>query len=187
MKMLKAVLGVRRWPLLALGLLMVSGVASAAYVYLVVPIIGQTYSQWCHAGSIQMIIRAYGNNSWTQCDIVKKEFNSSSCPNNPATTTQLCDGIRRIGYTCTNTNAPLSWSASWNEIASYHPFVVRIGWTGGGGHFMVIRGVDNTSPTYVTYNNPLPVGSGSASNWVTYSYMRSNSSWTWTHTMNGIH
>jgi hypothetical protein len=175
--------------LLLPGLLLVSGTASAGYADLAVPLIGQQYDQWCHAASIDMVATYWGESHWTQCDIVKKEFNSTSCPNQPTSSIgQTCDGLRRMGYSCTVYYSALAFSSAFSEIYTYRrPFIPRIGWTSGGGHLMVIKAADNVSPYYVKYNNPLPVGQGSASSWVTYSYFKSNSTWTWTHTVSQIY
>ncbi|MBU8898085.1 C39 family peptidase [Corallococcus sp. M34] len=172
-----------------LAALLVSGTASAAYTDLSVPLIGQEYDQWCHAASIDMIATYWGESYWTQCDIVKREFGGTTCPNSPtASIGQTCTGLQSMGYACSVAYSPLSFSDAYiNVYRNGWPFIPRIGWTSGGGHLMVIRAVDDSGPQYVRYNNPLPVGSGGVSSWVTYAYFQSNSSWNWTHTVWNIH
>ncbi|WP_163992872.1 papain-like cysteine protease family protein [Pyxidicoccus caerfyrddinensis] len=169
---------------LLLASLLMSGAASASWVDRPVTLIAQQYDQWCHAASIDMVATYWGDSFWTQCDIVKKEFGSTTCPNSPtASIDQTCTGLQAMGYLCSVNYAPLTFAQSFSDVyTNNRPFIPRIGWTSGGGHIMVMRGVDDVGQ-YVKYNNPLPVGTGSTSSWVTYTYFKNNSSWNWTHTV----
>ena len=58
--------------------------------------------------------------------------------------------------------------------------MTRIGWTSGGGHMMDIIGYDSSDST-IEYYNPWP--DDPRYNYSTYNWYRSNSQFTWTHSL----
>ena len=80
------------------------------------------------------------------------------------------------------TNGTLGGTYTFAEVQTQinagHPFIIRYGWTAGGGHFIVGRGFDaNTQNVYLM--NPWP---GDGYQIVQYNTVVSASDHTWTHT-----
>lgn len=168
----------------------------------------QEQSQWCWAASARMVDWSYSTTTPpSQCSIVNKAndqcdglFNfccstlNGSRPS--ACTTPLssnypnsmygCDGSLSwlMGYYAgsnTTYGSSLSSSLVTGNIGAKRLMVARWGWTNGGGHFVVLYGFIQTNgyPLNVSYANP---SSGSKVT-ETYTYFKSNSNRTWTHTV----
>ncbi len=179
-----------------LGLL----VTARADVLLDVPEIFQQHSQWCWAGTSQATLNYYGQ-APTQCAIANWAFSRSDCcgssdfdwahdcnywnymfggsargenPNG-----SLRGILQHDGVQSTVLDTALTRDAVVDEIDHGRPFIIRFGWTGGGGHFLVGRGYDQAG-TYVDYLDPWP---GNGHSKALYAWMVSAADHTWSHTL----
>ena len=135
------------------------------YSYLVLPfnMQAQTQSNWCWAATSTSVSRFYSFFSpWTQCKVASGELSLQCC------TTPVpgaCNVAWYLDKALTRTNNFVSMqssAASWNTIKSElkNGLVVgaRIGWSGGGGHFMVLHGVSSSifgTTKYLHIDDPI--------------------------------
>jgi hypothetical protein len=130
---------------------------------LLVPEIEQEQNEWCWAGVSKCVLDYYGY-PHQQCEIAEytrniatwNNFGIVDCCLDPS---QGCNywnymygsggSIQDIlfnfgGITTNNSSSTLS-QAQWQaEITNNTPFIVRYGWNGGGGHFVVGYGVSGS-------------------------------------------
>ena len=159
------------------------------YSYLVLPfnMQAQTQSNWCWAATSTSVSRFYSFLSpWTQCKVASDELGKQCC------TTPMpgaCNVPWYLDKALTRTNnfvSIQSSAASWNIVKSEleKGLVVgaRIGWSGGGGHFMVLHGVSTSIlgvTKYLHIDDPI-YGKST----LTYDQFATNyqGSGSWTHT-----
>lgn len=101
---------------------------------------------WCWA-AVAASVSAFFNPSttWTQCGIVNAELGRNDCC--PPGSNPVCDVVWWLDRALTRTGNFVSMSAGagsmqdiTQEIDNNRPLCVRIGWSGGGGHFLAIDG-----------------------------------------------
>jgi len=182
------------------GILVVLGlIVATSLVYsdvtLSVPELFQEYSNWCWAGSSQAVLYYY-NQYPSQCEIANYAWNTTRCCSgsddfydkvkgcNKANWLYGNDGsiqgiLANWGVSSDGTDEPLTWSASVEELDNANPFVMRFGWSTGGGHFLVTYGYI-TNGSYLKYMDPWP-GEGYTTS--LYSWVLSASDHDWTHTL----
>ncbi|WP_244666921.1 papain-like cysteine protease family protein [Myceligenerans indicum] len=172
---------------LALTLTIVGGtvtVAEAANRSLAATIYVQEKSNWCWAATSKTVVKRTTGNTPSQCTLVKRGKNSSTCPNVTGTFGQnvsyaLADsGVSNIG---TVSLGALTYSAFRGEIDSSRLVMIRWGWSSGGGHMLVLKGY-NTDGSKIIYINPL----NDVYKVNSYSWMKSTSSHTWSHSRTSI-
>jgi hypothetical protein len=167
--------------------------AMAQWRTLAVPLVTQEHSQWCWAGSSKAVLSFYNQNP-SQCQIVNwafglnyacgnGTFNWNSYANQPNNMYGSGGSVQNIlshwGVPNSAINSYLSWSSVVSDINANRPFVIRYGWTGGGGHIMVGRGYETSNGTnYVYIMNPWP---GEGQTYRTYASAVSASDHRWTH------
>lgn len=105
----------------------------------------QTQSNWCWAATATSVSHFYWFiSSWTQCRVANDELGHNDCCNNPVPS--ACNVPWYLDRALTRTNnfvsvtRPASFQQIRDEIDAGRPVGARIGWSGGGGHFMVIYG-----------------------------------------------
>jgi hypothetical protein len=173
------------------------GAASVLYgdVTLAVPERFQEYSNWCWAGSSQAIL--YYNSQYpAQCEIANFAWSTTKCCTGSTNfydrvkgcnkanwlygTSGSVEGIlENWGVSSSGTDEPLTWTQSVQELDNGYPFVIRFGWTSGGGHFLVGYGyIANGS--YLKYMDPWP-GEGYTTS--LFTWVVSASDHDWTHTL----
>ncbi|WP_028102900.1 C39 family peptidase [Pseudoduganella violaceinigra] len=168
--------------------------ALAQWKTLSVPLVTQEHSQWCWAGSSKAVLNLY-NRTPSQCQIVNwafginyacgnSNFNWNSYANRPNNMYGSSGSVQNIlsnwGVPNTAINNYLSWNSVVNEINGSRPFVIRYGWTSGGGHIMVGRGYETSNGTnYIYIMNPWP---GEGQTYRTFASAVSASDHNWTHT-----
>jgi hypothetical protein len=179
---------------LGTGLWLLWTSAIAQPTVLNVPTVIQEQNQWCWAAVSASVIRASGTYI-DQCTIAEytrvratwHNFGEIDCC---VDASQGCnywnynwgyDGsIRDIlsywGVENYGTAAALSLSTVEQEILAMRPFIIRWGWTSGGGHFLVGYGIDGS---LVYYMNPWP---GEGAKIAEYEWVTSGDDHTWTHT-----
>jgi papain like cysteine protease AvrRpt2 len=159
------------------------------YTYLVLPfnIQAQTQSNWCWAATATSVSHFYSFLSpWTQCKVASAELAKECC------TTPVpgaCNVPWYLDKALTRTNNFFnmqSGTAPWNTVKSEleKGLVVgaRVGWNGGGGHFMVLHGVSASifsTTKFLHIDDPIY-----AKSTLTYDQFATNyqGSGTWTHT-----
>jgi hypothetical protein len=170
----------------------------------------QEMSNWCWAAT-SLSVAKYYNASYqdTQCQLVTKAFQDPLAsrfypgdgPKKPLTQDQSCCKDSSLGnytYYITAVSEKLNLLESWSKsvitlaqilekLMGGQPIIVRIGWDGGGGHFVVLSGqysdksAEGVTQDWVVINDP----------WSGMSFMRMvgdsfstkyQGSGTWTHT-----
>ncbi|MBD3271652.1 MAG: hypothetical protein GF384_03830 [Elusimicrobia bacterium] len=111
----------------------------------------QEENQWCWAGTSQAILEYYGF-VYTQTEIAQYGTGGDNTWNwlYGETTSPTRRGIDLIldyfgNITTQPYNYALSQTLVTQEIDADRPFVVRWGWTSGGGHFVVGHGIENST------------------------------------------
>ena len=105
----------------------------------------QRQTQWCWAAVAASVASYYRRSGWSQCRLVSLELSESTCCvdgvsaecNRPWYLDKALDRVRNLAA---YTPRPLRLQQIRLEIDGTRPIGVRIGWRGGGGHFVVICG-----------------------------------------------
>lgn len=162
---------------------------------LAVPEIFQEQTEWCWAGVSKSVLDYYGTNI-AQCDIADyartvikwRNFGSTDCCINPNLGCNYWNynwgypgSIQDILVNFANIQnygvaKPLSLTEISKEIKGGRPFIVRWGWTSGGGHFVVGHGINGNN---ISYMNPW-IGEGYHIS--TYNWLVNDGVHEWTHT-----
>ncbi|MDE9364344.1 papain-like cysteine protease family protein [Luteipulveratus sp. YIM 133132] len=146
----------------------------------------QQQSNWCWAATGNTIAGWFGASvsQNTFCDLAFGYSTAYTCPNNQATLGNDQTAFRALGI---NPGYYVSYAVNYTtistDIAAGRPLNTRIQWSSGGGHMMAIYGYDSAY-SQISWYNPWP--SDSRYNYGSYSYYRSNGSFTWTHSLYGI-
>ncbi|WP_426701472.1 papain-like cysteine protease family protein [Rhodanobacter sp. Col0626] len=181
---------------IGLGVLSSAAVAGAGYSSLDVTQVIQEHSNWCWAASSVDILKWYKLNP-SQCGVVNWAFGRAdacgsgvfdwnSAANSPNSLYGDNGSVQAIlgnnGVRSTPSASALTWNTIVNEVNAGHPFVMRFGWYGGGGHILVGYGYDDRNGTMmVAYMNPWP---GEGYTWSTYAWTKSAAyDHTWTHSL----
>lgn len=146
----------------------------------------QTQTNWCWAATSTSVSHFYwGLSTWTQCKVANSELGHNDCCNSPVPSP--CNVAWYLDKALTRTEnfvSILTGQASFQqiraEIDAGRPVGARIGWSGGGGHFMVICGYSQVAGTdYFDIDDPI-YGKSHLS--VTNFSSNYQGSGTWTHT-----
>jgi len=144
-----------------------TGVDPTGYAWKVlgVPRYKQSKDQWCWAASAQMVIayKKKGKKPPKQAEIVK--YVKGSVTNKPASLDETTRGLRHWGVNGTVIHAnegslgdgTISYSSIIDQIGSKKLIISGIGWYGGGGHMVVIKGYNTSArfkKTGIIYNDP---------------------------------
>lgn len=153
------------------ALLMLS--LSAQAVILDIDQIFQEMTNWCWAATSQAVLRYYGH-ELTQTQIAEYGTDGANEWNwlYGETSNPTRRGINLILYhfaelESDGSDYSFSYDQASSEINSMKPVFVRWGWNSGGGHFVVLKGLENTTaylmdpwygPTINTFNWTLAGG-----------------------------
>ena len=181
--------------LLGAGLALAMPLAFAQWRTLNVPLTTQEHSQWCWSASSKAVIDYYGSPP-SQCKIANwalginyacgnSIFDWNSYANSPnslyGSPGSVQDILAHWGVQSTGYPYASSWNSVVYDIDNDKPFVIRFGWTNGGGHIMDGMGYEIWNGyDYVSYMNPWP-GEGNSED--LFSWMVSASDHRWTHTL----
>jgi Papain-like cysteine protease AvrRpt2 len=144
----------------------------------------QTQSNWCWAATSNSVSHYYSYLSpWTQCSIASSELGQTCC-NTPVPSPcnvpwYLDRALQRTNNFVSISSGNLSWNQVKAQLQAGLVVGVRIGWSGGGGHFMIIHGVSKIfNIEYLHIDDPIYGKSV-----LTYSQFATNyqGSGTWTH------
>ncbi len=145
----------------------------------------QTQTNWCWAATSTSVSHFYWLwSTWTQCKVANAELGLSGCCANSVPAACNVPWYLDRALTRTNNFVSITGSVSFEqvraEIDAGRPVGARIGWSGGGGHFMVIYGYSLVAGTqYFDIDDPIYGKSH-----LTVADFSSNyqGSGTWTHT-----
>ncbi len=114
----------------------------------------QKRGNWCWAAVTNSLLSFFNpDNELTQCDIVKECFSvtkgyeteADCCQHSRRAecnrTFKLVDALDLLGLLSLRCNYPLTLDEVREQINQGVPVAVRIGWRGGGGHFVLITAV----------------------------------------------
>jgi hypothetical protein len=113
----------------------------------------QYQSNWCWAASATSVSHFYRHSStWTQCRVANDELGRSDCCN--STVPSECNvpwyfnrALMRTDNFASIIVGQASFEQVRDEIDAGRPVGARIGWSGGGGHFVVIYGYNLVGST----------------------------------------
>lgn len=171
--------------------------AGSGYKYLDLTEEMQQHSNWCWAASSVDVLKFYGKTGSSQCGVVNWAYGrSDACTSAPfnwnsyANTSNSMYGsnssiqgiLRNGGVNSTGYAYASSWNTVVSDVNAGRPFVMRFGWYGGGGHFIVGYGYYDLQGTQtIGYMNPWP---GEGYTWSNYSWTVSAAyDHSWTHTL----
>jgi hypothetical protein len=106
----------------------------------------QFQSNWCWAACSSSTSAFYDPAStWGQCGIVNAELKEKGCCGDGKSPKcnvpwYLDRALTRTGNFARKSDGPARWETVRAEIDAGRPVGVRIGWFGGGGHFVMITG-----------------------------------------------
>ncbi len=159
-----------------------------------VPQLFQEHDQWCWAAVSKCIINYYGYNV-SQCEIAEytrlnatwHNFGSTNCCTNPnlgcnywnynyGTNGSIQNILQHWNIQNNGVAYYLSNYEIFQELSNHRPFLIRWGFTAGGGHFIVGHGLSGST---LYYMNPWP---GEGLKMADYSWVVSSNDHTWTHT-----
>lgn len=149
----------------------------------------QLETNWCWA-AVSTSISAFYNAAtrWTQCLVANAALPRTDCCSAPANSDPtLCNKPWYLDIALQVTSnfrqvlgAPLSFGALQTEINNSRPVGCRIGWSGGGGHFVAIVGwlAASSGTEYIDVSDPIYLDSQIAFANFASAYQ---SGGTWTH------
>jgi Papain-like cysteine protease AvrRpt2 len=145
----------------------------------------QTQSNWCWAATATSVSHFYRHSSrWTQCRVANDELSRSDCCN--STVPSACNVPWYLDRALMRTDnfvriiGQAGFEQVRDEIDARRPVGARVGWSGGGGHFMVIYGYSFVGGTqYFDIDDPIYGKSHLSVSEFSTNYQGSG---TWTHT-----
>lgn len=117
----------------------------------------QEHTNWCWAGVTVSVAAHYDpGTTWTQCGLAEAEFGVSDCCGalDGGSCNQywsLNDPLARVGHLRDWGEGPTPFADVATEVDAGNPLGCRVAWSGGGAHFVVLRGYSQA-----------PAGSGEA-------------------------
>lgn len=121
----------------------------------------QTQSNWCWAATSKSISVFYATfrNPWTQCKIASDELGLTCCTSpvpGPCNLPWYLDRALTRTQNFVELKGVMTWENVKTEIDKGLVVGTRIGWSGGGGHFMAIYGVSKVLNTkYFHIDDPI--------------------------------
>lgn len=109
----------------------------------------QTQTEWCWAAVSVSVSHFYdSSSSWTQCDVVNAELSLSDCCKTGSSIEcnqpwYLDKALQRTSNLNTMSAGSTSYMNLNTEIENGNPLGCRIGWSLGGGHFVILHGYTN--------------------------------------------
>jgi hypothetical protein len=148
----------------------------------------QLQTNWCWAATSSSVHRFYkpAAKNWTQCRVANAELTLKSCCKNGSSTSCnvpwfLDRALTRVGHFQSMSTGAFTVAQLQVELQASHPVGCRVGWSGGGGHFVVIDGLSISGSTRVTVRDPIYGTSSMDYNTFCTAYQTTGS---WTHAYN---
>jgi hypothetical protein len=145
----------------------------------------QLQSQWCWAACSTSVAHFFDASSgWTQCGVANAELAQTGCCDDGSTPAcnqpwYLDRALTRTGNFASRSTGPASMSAIRSQLSAGRPIAARIGWAGGGGHFVTISGCLDDATGVLEVRDPIYGTSEISLANFSSSYQGSGS---WTHT-----
>src|SRR5688500_16072039 len=113
----------------------------------------QLQDNWCWAACTATAAAFFNPSSrWSQCAIVNSELGECTCCE--AGATGACDrpwylerALKRAGNLAERKKGRLRWDDLTDGLDAGRPVGVRVGWSGGGGHFVLLTGCSERGGT----------------------------------------
>jgi len=132
---------------------------SASLAFTIQP---QQQTEWCWAAVTSSVDQFFSAAStWSQCTLANDQLQQTSCCTNGSIAQCNCPwylerSLGRVNRLRAYIQAAAPFTGVQQEINQGDPVCARIGWAGGGGHFVVIFGYDDSTPTnYVVVADPI--------------------------------
>jgi hypothetical protein len=117
----------------------------------------QLQSNWCWSAVSTSVSHYYNPASaWSQCSVANAELGETACCADGSTAAcnrdwYLEKALARVGNLDGWNSVPAPLRDIEHEVNAGRPLGVRIGWKGGGGHFVVLAGYDDpgTGPGFL--------------------------------------
>jgi hypothetical protein len=106
----------------------------------------QLQTNWCWAACTSSVSGFYDpRTTWGQCAIVNAELKQRGCCGGGGSAEcnvpwYLDRALKRTGNLARKSDGAASWETVRKEIDAGRPVAARIGWNGGGGHFVMVTG-----------------------------------------------
>jgi hypothetical protein len=121
----------------------------------------QLHSEWCWAACSTSVSRLFDPATrWTQCKVADAELDRRTCCQDGATS--LCNkpwylnrALRRTGNLDRYESGTVPIAAIRSQIDAGRPVGARIGWAGGGGHFVMISGCLDDATGILEVRDPI--------------------------------
>jgi Papain-like cysteine protease AvrRpt2 len=146
----------------------------------------QTESNWCWAATSTSVALFYNPSSgWEQCTVANGELGRTDCCGSGASGPcnvpwYLQDALSLVGRLDHMDNGVATVTQIETEVTFARPLCLRVAWSGGGAHFLAIRGHFAAGGTdFISVDDPIYGKSD-----VSYTTLQSSyqGSGTWTHT-----
>ena len=103
----------------------------------------QTQSNWCWSATAVSVSRYFWRRStWTQCRVANAELGQRNCCSSPVPSPCNVPWYLDRSLTRTRNFVSITGVVTFEqvkaEIDKGRPVGARVGWSGGGGHFMVV-------------------------------------------------
>lgn len=111
----------------------------------------QLQSNWCWSATTVSVALYYSASaSWTQCSLANAELGQSTCCTNGSSAAcnrpwTLDTALNRVGRLNRWSSGTQPFTTIRSEVQAKRAFACRIGWNGGGGHFVVASGYSGGS------------------------------------------
>ena len=122
----------------------------------------QEQSNWCWS-AVSVSVKLFYSPGFpiTQCEQANRQFALTTCCGSGATTTCnvpwfLNEALSGLGNLVSWAGGAMPFADVTIQLDASRPIGCRIGWSGGGGHFVAIDGCDSSAPQQpITIKDPI--------------------------------
>lgn len=118
----------------------------------------QRQTQWCWAAVATSFASFAGDASWDQCSVASSTLGRECCsegqPVNCNEPWYLERALATVGQHDRMSQGQVAHNVIEAELDSRRALAIRVGWAGGGGHFLAITGIWSDQPSTVTVDDP---------------------------------
>ena len=147
------------WPCAYVAAAAAGGAGSGALPFIMQ---AQQQSNWCWSAVTTSVSHFFDStSSWTQCSLASAEIALACCgvgsiPGGCNVPWYLDRALQQTNNYDKVTVGPAAFADVETEVDSGRPLGVRIGWFGGGGHFVSITGYSSSATNqFVTVDDPI--------------------------------
>ncbi|HEX8738108.1 MAG TPA: papain-like cysteine protease family protein [Pyrinomonadaceae bacterium] len=120
----------------------------------------QQQNQWCWSAVGTSTSLFYNSSSiWTQCSLANQQLGQTTCCQNggsPACNQPwyLDRALQAVGNLDHLVGGTITYPQVQQEINAARPLGSRIGWAGGGGHFVILDGYNTAGAQFLSIRDP---------------------------------